>query len=256
MPLLGLDIMQSFAYKRNRICHLGRVMNLRVYKNFMLNSLQQTKYLFPRQSIFERRCTMTIMNVESLDRFRRDFIELLHEIIFCNRIQLWYIKDNTSILARPFSKDKSLSQNSQICFPSEMNWPVRFSTTTNGILLKVSLNWTRIAVIALTKSSYVFFLPPGWISTPASGIVKRLAISISIPIKSFVHSPSYQHKGGFPAPSRRCRDGSVCNMYLIYCHWIPGEGRDGLEEALGGEKFVPNRVRNPHIFAYMKKRPQ
>ncbi|MGB9440912.1 MAG: site-specific integrase, partial [Desulfobacterales bacterium] len=42
----------------------------------------------------------------------------------------------------------------------------------------------------------------------------------------------------------------------IYCHWIPGEGREGLEEALGGEKFVPNRVRNPHIFAYMKKRPQ
>jgi len=42
----------------------------------------------------------------------------------------------------------------------------------------------------------------------------------------------------------------------IYCHWIPGEGRDGLEEALGGEKFVPNRVRNPHIFAYMKKRSQ
>jgi len=42
----------------------------------------------------------------------------------------------------------------------------------------------------------------------------------------------------------------------IYCHWIPGEGHDGLEEALGGEKFVPNRVRNPHIFAYMKKRPQ
>jgi integrase len=42
----------------------------------------------------------------------------------------------------------------------------------------------------------------------------------------------------------------------IYCHWIPGEGSDGLEEALGGEKVVPYRVRNPHIFAYMKKRSQ
>ena len=42
----------------------------------------------------------------------------------------------------------------------------------------------------------------------------------------------------------------------IYCHWIPGEGRRGLEAALGGEKVVPNRVRNPHIFACMKKRPQ
>jgi len=42
----------------------------------------------------------------------------------------------------------------------------------------------------------------------------------------------------------------------IYCHWIPGEGRGGLEEALGGEEVVPNRVRNPHISAYMKKRPQ
>jgi integrase len=42
----------------------------------------------------------------------------------------------------------------------------------------------------------------------------------------------------------------------IYCHWIPGEGRAGLEQALGAKKVVPNRVRNSHIFAYMKKRPQ
>ena len=42
----------------------------------------------------------------------------------------------------------------------------------------------------------------------------------------------------------------------IYCHWIPGEGRGGLEAALGGENIVPNRVRNAHIFAYMKKRSQ
>jgi integrase len=36
----------------------------------------------------------------------------------------------------------------------------------------------------------------------------------------------------------------------IYCHWIPGEGREGLEEALGGQKFVPNRGEKrifPHI---------
>ena len=42
----------------------------------------------------------------------------------------------------------------------------------------------------------------------------------------------------------------------IYCHWIPGEGRSGLEEALGGEKVVPNRVRNMQKFAYIKKRSQ
>jgi integrase len=30
----------------------------------------------------------------------------------------------------------------------------------------------------------------------------------------------------------------------IYCHWIPGGGRDGLEEALGAKKVVPYRVRN------------
>ena len=35
----------------------------------------------------------------------------------------------------------------------------------------------------------------------------------------------------------------------IYCHWIPGEGRDGLEEALGSKKLVPNCVRNIRNFA-------
>ena len=40
----------------------------------------------------------------------------------------------------------------------------------------------------------------------------------------------------------------------IYCHWIPGEGRLGLEKALLGDGFVvPNRVRKPHIIAYHKK---
>ena len=42
----------------------------------------------------------------------------------------------------------------------------------------------------------------------------------------------------------------------IYCHWIPGEGRGGLEAALGGKIFVPNRVRKSHIIAYNKKRSQ
>ena len=42
----------------------------------------------------------------------------------------------------------------------------------------------------------------------------------------------------------------------IYCHWIPGEGRGDLEEALGGNDFVPNRVRKSHIIKKKKKRPQ
>jgi len=42
----------------------------------------------------------------------------------------------------------------------------------------------------------------------------------------------------------------------IYCHWIPGEGRNGLEAALGGENGVPNPGENAHIFADMKKGPQ
>ena len=41
----------------------------------------------------------------------------------------------------------------------------------------------------------------------------------------------------------------------IYCHWIPGEGRRGLEEALGGGA-VRKSVRKSHIFAYDKKRSQ
>ena len=42
----------------------------------------------------------------------------------------------------------------------------------------------------------------------------------------------------------------------VYCHWIPGEGRRNLERALLGDAVVPNRVRKPHIFAYIKKRLQ
>ena len=48
---------------------------------------------------------------------------------------------------------------------------------------------------------------------------------------------------------RQLGHSSISITMDIYCHWIPGQGRDGLEEALGGEKFVPNRVRNPHIIA-------
>lgn len=36
-------------------------------------------------------------------------------------------------------------------------------------------------------------------------------------------------------------------------HWIPGEGRKGLEEVLGGGKVVRNRVQKPHIFPYIRK---
>jgi len=49
---------------------------------------------------------------------------------------------------------------------------------------------------------------------------------------------------------------SIAITMDIYCHWIPGEGRSGLEAALGGEKVVPNRVRKSHIIAYDKKRLQ
>ena len=36
----------------------------------------------------------------------------------------------------------------------------------------------------------------------------------------------------------------------IYGHWIPGRGREGLEEALAGD------VQKPHIIAYEEKRSQ
>jgi integrase len=42
----------------------------------------------------------------------------------------------------------------------------------------------------------------------------------------------------------------------VYCHWMPGEGREGLEEALAGEKGGPNRVRNLQIFANDDKGPR
>ena len=40
----------------------------------------------------------------------------------------------------------------------------------------------------------------------------------------------------------------------IYGHWVPGEGRGGLEEALSGPKAVPDRVLPSHIIAYPKKK--
>jgi integrase len=39
----------------------------------------------------------------------------------------------------------------------------------------------------------------------------------------------------------------------IYCHWVPGQGREGLEEALGGGGFVRSTAQKPHIIAYAKR---
>ena len=55
---------------------------------------------------------------------------------------------------------------------------------------------------------------------------------------------------------RQLGHSSISTTMDIYCHWIPGEGRRGLEKALLGQKTVPNRVRQPHIIAYHKKRLQ
>jgi integrase len=55
---------------------------------------------------------------------------------------------------------------------------------------------------------------------------------------------------------RQLGHSSISTTMDIYCHWIPGEGRRGLEAALLGQKAVPNRVRQPHIIAYNKKRSQ
>ena len=52
---------------------------------------------------------------------------------------------------------------------------------------------------------------------------------------------------------RQLGHSSISITMDIYCHWIPGQGRGGLEEALSGQKDVPNRVRKPHIIAYEKK---
>jgi integrase len=41
-----------------------------------------------------------------------------------------------------------------------------------------------------------------------------------------------------------------------YCHWIRGEGRDGLEQALEGGLRVRNRDEKPHIFPYTNKGSQ
>ena len=40
----------------------------------------------------------------------------------------------------------------------------------------------------------------------------------------------------------------------IYCHWIPTQGRQGLEAAFGEGAVVPDRDGQPHIIAYQKKR--
>jgi len=42
----------------------------------------------------------------------------------------------------------------------------------------------------------------------------------------------------------------------IYCHWIPGEGRKGLENALLGNRSAQKVVPNWHILAYKQKRSQ
>jgi len=39
----------------------------------------------------------------------------------------------------------------------------------------------------------------------------------------------------------------------IYSHWVSGEGRQGLENALSGGSVVPNRVQNSHIIPYKTK---
>jgi integrase len=53
---------------------------------------------------------------------------------------------------------------------------------------------------------------------------------------------------------RQLGHSSISITMDIYCHWLPGQGRGGLEAALVGERVVPNRVRKPHIIAYEKKK--
>ncbi len=45
---------------------------------------------------------------------------------------------------------------------------------------------------------------------------------------------------------------SIMMTVDIYGHWIPGKGREGLEDALTGRDSVPK----PHISAYNEKRLQ
>ena len=42
----------------------------------------------------------------------------------------------------------------------------------------------------------------------------------------------------------------------IYCHWISGEGRDGLEEALGGPEVGADSWQKLKILANHKNGPQ
>ena len=58
---------------------------------------------------------------------------------------------------------------------------------------------------------------------------------------------------------RQLGHSSISITMDIYCHWIPGEGRNGLEDALGGgttDAAVPNRGESSHIFPYIKKGSQ
>jgi len=58
-----------------------------------------------------------------------------------------------------------------------------------------------------------------------------------------------------PYAQKKLGRSSVAITVDVYGHWIPGEGRAGLEDALtGSEKVVPNPVRKMHIFAYESKR--
>jgi integrase len=58
---------------------------------------------------------------------------------------------------------------------------------------------------------------------------------------------------------RQLGHSSISITMDIYCHWIPGEGRNGLEDALGGgttDAAVPNPGESSHIFPYIKKGSQ
>jgi integrase len=55
---------------------------------------------------------------------------------------------------------------------------------------------------------------------------------------------------------RQLGHSSISITMDIYCHWISGEGREGLEEALGGKKSEQDRLLKLHISAYNEKGSQ
>lgn len=55
---------------------------------------------------------------------------------------------------------------------------------------------------------------------------------------------------------RQLGHSSISMTMDIYCHWIPGEGRDGLEKAFVSSGSGGVRERQSHIIAYNKKRLQ